>query len=74
MLLPNRLGVVMEEEDAAVAAAAAVVVAAATEFVGLPNTKENAGFGAVEGSVGGGGGVTTFDYGAFSSITIHVQK
>lgn len=46
MLLPNRLGVVMEEEDAA-------AVVAATEFVGLPNTKENAGFGAVEESVGG---------------------
>lgn len=51
MLLPNRLGVVMEEEDAAAAAAAVV---AATEFVGLPNTKEKAGFGAVEESVGGG--------------------
>lgn len=51
MLLPNRLGVAMEEEDGAAAAAAAVV--AATELVGLPNTKENAGFGAVEESVGG---------------------
>lgn len=52
MLLPNRLGVVMEEEDAVAAAGAAVV--AATEFVGLPNTKGNAGFGAVEESVGRG--------------------
>lgn len=69
MLLPNRLGVVMEEEDAAAVVAAVV---AATEFVGLPNTKENAGFGAVEESVGEG--VITFDYGAFSSLTIHVQK
>lgn len=57
MLLPNRLGVVMEEEGAAAAAAAAAVVAAATEFVGLPNTKENAGLGAVEESVGGRGGL-----------------
>lgn len=53
MLLPNRLGVAMEEEDGAVAAAAAAAVVAATELVGLPNTKENAGFGAVEESVGG---------------------
>lgn len=53
MPLPNRLGVVMEEEDAA---AAAAVVVAATEFVGIPKTKENAGFGAAEESVGIGGG------------------
>lgn len=70
MPLPNRLGAVMEEEDAAVGAAA--VVAAATEFVGIPKTKENAGFGAAEESVGGR--VITFDYDAFSSLTMHVQK
>lgn len=57
----------MEEEDAA----AAAVVAAAPEIVGLSNIKENVRSGAVEESVGG---ETTFDYGAFGSPTIHVQK
>lgn len=47
LLVPNRLGVVMEEED--------VVL----ELVGLLSIKENAGLGAAEESVWGG---QMFDY------------